>query len=121
MALDDAAGLRRFALETEEPLRIASEYVNIADKYARDNHLGHYRVIPTWCATEAFPPEDADVLIENTETGRTIARHNLKIIDTLFESTGCLIGNKNREQNSRKTGLINDIIKRLRAAAGVTE
>ena len=78
----------------EEPFRIASEYVNIADKYARDNHLGHYRVIPTWGATEAFLPEDADLLIENTETGRTIARHNLKIIDTLFESTGCLIGNK---------------------------
>ena len=75
------------------PVRIASEYVNMADRYARDNRLGRYRVIPTWGATEAFLPEDADLLIENTETGRTIARHNLKIIDTLFESTACLIGN----------------------------
>jgi len=76
-------------------LRIASEYTNIADKYARDNHLSPYKVIPSWGATEAFLPEDADVLIENTETGSTLRKNNLKIIETLFESTGCLIGNSN--------------------------
>ena len=121
LAVDDTAGLRRFAMENEEPLRIASEYVNIADKYARDNHLGHYRVIPTWGATEAFLPEDADLLIENTETGRTIARHNLKIIDTLFESTGCIIGNKNNKNDNRKTKIIKDIVKRLGDAIEVPE
>ncbi|MFO8009310.1 MAG: ATP phosphoribosyltransferase [Dehalococcoidia bacterium] len=74
-------------------LRIASEYMNIADKYARDNHLSPYKVIPSWGATEAFLPEDADVLIENTETGNTIRKNNLKIIEQLFTSSGCLIGN----------------------------
>jgi ATP phosphoribosyltransferase len=82
--------------------RIAAEYVNIADNYARINHLGDYRVVPTWGATEAFLPEDADVLIENTETGSTIARHNLKIIGTLFESTACLIGSKRKVENPLK-------------------
>jgi ATP phosphoribosyltransferase len=82
--------------------RIAAEYVNIADNYARVNHLGDYRVVPTWGATEAFLPEDADVLIENTETGSTIARHNLKIIETLFESTACLIGSKRETESSLK-------------------
>jgi ATP phosphoribosyltransferase len=65
--------------------------VNIADKYARDNRLGMYRIVPTWGATESFLPDDADLLIENTETGGTLKRHNLRIIDTLFESTACLI------------------------------
>jgi len=92
---------------------VASEYVNIADKYARDNHLGSYRVVPTWGATEAFLPEDADLLIENTETGRTIARHNLKIIDTLFESTACLIGSRRRVANVVKREKINSIIQAL--------
>ena len=73
-------------------LRIASEYVNIADRYARENHLSPCRLIPTWGATEAFLPEDADLLIENTQTGRTLAQHGLRIIDTLFESSACLIG-----------------------------
>jgi len=98
------------------PIRVASEYVNIADKCARDNHLGVYRVIPTWGASEAFLPEDADLLIENTETGRTIARHNLKIIDTLFESTACLIGNKDSVSSSAKGERIKSIAETLRAA-----
>ncbi len=75
-------------------LRIASEYVNIADRYARENHLSPCRLIPTWGATEAFLPEDADLLIENTQTGRTLAQHGLRIIDTLFESSACVIGRK---------------------------
>ena len=87
------------------PLKVASEYINLADKYLRDNHINPYKLIPTWGASEAFLPEDADVLIENTETGSTIAKHNLKIIDTLFESCACLIGNsaslKRRDKRER--------------------
>jgi ATP phosphoribosyltransferase len=90
--------------------------VNIADKYARDNHLGMYRVVPTWGASEAFLPEDADLLIENTETGRTLAKHNLRIIDTLFESTACLIGGRNRVVSSSKDERIKSIIEALRIA-----
>ena len=95
---------------------MASEYVNIADKYARDNHLGLYRVVPTWGASEAFLPDDADLLIENTQTGQTIARHNLKIIDTLFDSTACLIGSRNGVYNSTKGKRIKSIIETLRTA-----
>ena len=110
---DDSDGLRRLSSESNLPYRVASEYINIADKYARTNHLGMYRVIPTWGATEAFLPEDADLLIENTETGQTIARHNLKIIDTLFTSTACLIGNTISAASSVKGGRMQSIIKTL--------
>jgi len=108
-----AADLINLSAGRTAPLRVASEYINIADKYARDNHLGSYRVVPTWGATEAFLPEDADLLIENTETGGTIARHNLKIIDTLFESTACLIGSRRRVTNTVKRERIDAIIRAL--------
>ncbi len=114
LSVVDVYGLRQFSAERQVSLRIASEYVNIADKYARDNHLGPYRVIPTWGASEAFLPEDADLLIENTETGRTIARHNLKIIDTLFTSTACLIGNTSNVVSSSKGERIKSITETLR-------
>jgi ATP phosphoribosyltransferase len=114
----DTDGLRQYIADRGEAFRLASEYVNIADKYARDNHLGYYRVIPTWGATEAFLPEDADLLIENTETGRTIARHNLKIIDTLFESTACLIGNNAAVSDPVKNGRISTLVKKLKTAIG---
>jgi ATP phosphoribosyltransferase len=87
--LRSAVGAGRF-----QPLRVAAEYVNIMDRYLWDNHLSPSRLIPTWGASEAFLPEDADLLIENTETGQTLARHRLGIIDTLFESTACVIGRK---------------------------
>jgi ATP phosphoribosyltransferase len=74
-------------------------------------------VVPTWGASEAFVPEDADLLIENTQTGRTLARHNLKVIDTLFESTACLIGSTHRVSSSVKRERIKSIIETLRMAA----
>ena len=98
-------------------IRVASEYVNIADKYARDKHLERYKVIPTWGASEAFLPEDADLLIENTETGETLDRHNLKIIDTLFQSSACLIGNKNTLSQPLKKDRIEHIIKVMEKTA----
>jgi len=73
-------------------------------------------VIPTWGASEAFLPEDADLLIENTETGRTIARHNLKIIDTLFGSTACLVGNTDGVAGSGKAERMKSFTERLRIA-----
>ena len=105
LPIEDVEQLRQQMGGILPMVRVASEYVNIADKYARDNHLGHYKVIPTWGASEAFLPEDADLLIENTETGRTLKKHKLRVIDTLFESTACLISN---------TGALSDRSKRRR-------
>ncbi len=102
-------------LNRDSALRVASEYTNIADKYAHDNHLTPCKIIPTWGASEAFLPEDADVLIENTETGSTIAKHNLKIIDTLFESCACLIGNSKalaRRDKREKTSHLIEAMRR---------
>ncbi len=114
--VENIAGLKQYYSGRAAPVRVAAEYTNIADKFARDNHLGVYKVIPTWGATEAFLPEDADLLIENTETGGTIARHNLKIIGTLFESTARLIGNKDSIASLAKTKRIKAIVETLRAA-----
>jgi ATP phosphoribosyltransferase len=110
LPVNDIAGLRELAAARGWRLRLASEYTRIADKYARDNHLGVYRIIPTWGATEAFLPDDADILIENTETGSTLKRHNLKIIETLFESTACLIGNRDSLSSTKAA--------RIRSIAG---
>jgi ATP phosphoribosyltransferase len=95
-------------------LKVASEYVNIADKYLRDSHVWRYKLIPTWGASEALLPEDADLLIENTETGKTLAQNNLKIIDTLFQSSACLIGNKSSLESPDKKEYILPIVEKIR-------
>jgi ATP phosphoribosyltransferase len=115
----DIAELKQHAFQNNKRIRVASEYVSIADKYARDNHLGMYRIVPTWGATESFLPDDADLLIENTETGGTLKRHNLRIIDTLFESTACLIANKDA-LNSAKSAKIRSFADILKNAVEVS-
>jgi ATP phosphoribosyltransferase len=97
-------------------VRVASEYINIADKYLRDNHISPYKLIPTWGASEAFLPEDADMLIDNTQTGETLKQHQLKIIDILFQSTACLIANENSLQLPEKKEKIEYLCDKLYAA-----
>ncbi len=97
------------------PLKVASEYINIADKYLRDNHISPYKLIPTWGASEAFLPEDADMIIDNVQTGKTIEQHKLKILDVLFRSSACLIANKKSLASSDKKEKIKFLTQKLRA------
>jgi ATP phosphoribosyltransferase len=96
-------------------LKVASEYINIADKYLRDNHISPYKLIPTWGASEAFLPDDADVLIDNAQTGKTLEQHKLKIVDVLFRSSACLIANKDSLKSSNKREKIDFLTQKLRA------
>lgn len=96
------------------PLKVASEYTNIADRYLRDNYINPYKLIPTWGASEAFLPEDADMLIDNTQTGKTIQQHKLKILDVLFQSSACLIANKNSLASSHKKEKMKFLTQKLR-------
>ena len=75
-------------------VRVASEYPGVADHFARTRHVGRYRVIPISGASEGFVPEDADLLIEGSETGKTLAANRLKAVERLFESTTCLIAGR---------------------------
>jgi ATP phosphoribosyltransferase len=98
-------------------IRVASEFPGIADAYARSRHLGRYRVIPIAGASEGFVPEDAEILIEGTETGRTLAENRLKLIDHLFRSTTCLIAGRERELSSRQRRLFDQVVAALQSAA----
>lgn len=97
-------------------IRVASEYVALADRYARDRHLGRYRVIPINGASEGFVPEDADVLIEGSETGTTMRANRLRMLDVIMVSTNCIIGH--REAPTGAVGELRaELVRRLVAAA----
>ncbi len=97
------------SLEPARYFRIASEYTYIADDYAREHKLHKYSIIMTYGATESLIPEDAEMIIENTETGGTLQKNSLRIIDTLFESEGCLIANKASIASKDKGKIIKSI------------
>lgn len=97
-------------------IRVASEFPAIADHYGRLNHFWRYQVIPIAGASEGFVAEDADVLIEGVETGRTLAANRLKAIDRFFRSTTCLLASKRRPGGARGK-LLSRLIERFQKAA----
>lgn len=73
--------------------RVATEYPNLTASFFQ--RLG----IPvdiqfSYGATEAKVPELTDVVVDLTETGSTLRKNGLKIIDVMLESTSELIANK---------------------------
>ena len=102
--------------DPRRPIRVASEYVPLADHYARARHLGRYRVIPISGASEGFVPEDAEILIEGSETGSTLRANGLRMIDVVMESTNCAIGSAARPPGARGE-LRDELVGRLRAGA----
>ncbi len=105
--------------DPDRPIRVASEYAALADEYARTRHLGRYQVIPISGASEGFVPEDAEILIEGTETGSTLRANRLRMIDVTMESTNCAIGAPERPAG-RRGELRDEIVDRLARAAEET-
>lgn len=88
---------------------VATEYINLARQYL-DNQGLDYQLIRSYGATEVFPPEDADMVIDNTSTGTTIKANRLKIIDTVYRSSTQFIANKQTLKNPAKRAIIDDIL-----------
>ena len=113
-------------------LRISTEYLTLSVNYLKENKT--YKklygdiiplVITPWRiwgenekvkiflsfgATEAKPPEEVDVIIDNTSTGTTIKANNLKIVEIIDTSTAVLIANKNALKDDWKREKIKDIL-----------
>lgn len=97
------------------PVRIASEYPALAENFARDNHLLHTAIIPINGASEGFVPEDADILVEGSETGTSLRANGLKMLDPFLESTNCLIASAHPATSAVR--LVDELIERFRIAA----
>ncbi|MBN1192397.1 MAG: ATP phosphoribosyltransferase [Coriobacteriia bacterium] len=115
--VDSTEELRHYLAQSGgRSLRVASEYTNIADRYLRENHIGWYKVMPTWGASEAFLPDDADLLVDNTQTGKTLVDNGLKIIEVILRSSACLIANVESLDDPAKRERIDGLATRLAGA-----
>jgi ATP phosphoribosyltransferase len=76
-----------------EGKRIATEVVNLSRRYLR-SHGVKAKVEFSWGATEVKPPILADAIIDVTETGSSLRANDLRIVDTVVESTPRFIGNR---------------------------
>jgi len=73
--------------------KVATELVNVTRKYFK-KHKVKADVEFSWGATEVKTKMGIDAIVELTETGSSLRANDLKIIDTVCESTTQFIANK---------------------------
>ncbi len=70
----------------DRPLVVASEYRRLTQDWIARKGLTA-TLLHTYGATEVFPPEDADCIVDNTATGATLVANGLRIIDEVMRSS----------------------------------
>ena len=65
---------------------MASEYARLTGAWIERSGIDA-RFVRSYGATEVFPPEDADLIVDNTATGATLVANGLAIVDTLLTSS----------------------------------
>jgi len=89
-------------------LVVATEYVNLAQQWLKSSGY-QYRILRTYGATEVFPPDDADMIIDNTSSGQTLKDNGLRIIATLLESSTRFVASKDAIANAEKKRRIDEL------------
>lgn len=89
-----AAAEPRFLEDGRPPARpfvVASEYERLTTLWLERQGLTA-TVVRSYGATEVFPPEDADCIVDNTATGATLRANGLAIFDEVMASSTRLYG-----------------------------
>jgi ATP phosphoribosyltransferase len=89
-------------------LIVASEYKNLTRRFIERNNLNAI-FVQTFGATEALPPEDADVIVDNTSTGTTLKHNRLIIVEELMRSTTRFICNKQALEDPMKRKMLEEM------------
>ena len=84
---------------------IATEYQNLSRKWIEDKKIDG-TIFRTWGTSEGFVQDNenslAQILIDNTSTGSSLRANNLKIVDTLMESSTRMYASKEALKNPEK-------------------
>ncbi|MDR2951750.1 MAG: ATP phosphoribosyltransferase [Treponema sp.] len=95
-------------------LVVATEYVKLAEAWLKSSNYD-YRILRTYGTTEVFPPDDADMIVDNTASGQTLKDNGLKIIGTLLESSTRFVVSRAALANAQKRGRIEELAMLFRA------
>jgi len=95
-------------------LVVATEYVNLAESWLKSSGF-EYRILRTYGATEVFPPDDADMIIDNTSSGQTLRDNGLRIIGTILESSTRFVASRSALADPEKRRRIEELAMLFRA------
>ena len=91
------------------PLVVASEYERLTRRWIEER-APEARFLRSYGATEVLPPEDADLIIDNTATGSTLEANGLEIVDEIMPSSTCLYASPRTLEDVAKRERIDDLV-----------
>jgi ATP phosphoribosyltransferase len=100
--------------------RIATELVGFTKRYLKARNI-KAEIDFSWGATEVKPPHLADAIVELTETGNSLRANNLRIIETILQSSTRFIANKKIWQDKWKRQKMENIVMLLQGALAAEE
>jgi len=96
-----------------EGKRIATEAVNITQEYLDKKNV-NAKIEFSWGATEIKARGLVDAIVDVTETGSSLKANNLRVVDTILESTTRLIANKKSWENPWKQKKLKELMMLLK-------
>ncbi len=90
-------------------LVVASEYTRITHRWIASQPIDAV-FVRSYGATEVFPPEDADLIVDNTATGSTLRANGLAIVDTLMRSSTRLYASRPALDDPARRAPIEDLV-----------
>ena len=118
VAVPNESPIRR--IEDLQGKRVATELVQYTRRYLKERGI-EALVEFSWGATEVKPPRLADAIVELTETGSSLRANNLRIVETILESTTVLIANRDSWKDPWKRRKIENIAMLLKGALAAQE
>ncbi|MCU0659134.1 MAG: ATP phosphoribosyltransferase [Polyangiaceae bacterium] len=96
------------------PITVATEYVHLTRRWM-EAHGVQGSVLRSYGATEVFPPEDADCIVDNSATGSTLRANGLEIVAEVMRSSTRLYANPAALEDPAKRARIEDLVLLLRS------
>ncbi len=95
-------------------LVVASELGRLATRWIEERRLDA-TLVRSYGATEVFPPEDADVIVDISATGETLAANGLVVVDELMSSSTRLYASTNAVSSPTKKEAIDGLVVSLKS------
>jgi ATP phosphoribosyltransferase len=95
-------------------LVIATEYVELTRRWIAASGIDA-TLLRSYGATEVFPPEDADLIVDNSASGDTLAANGLEVVDELMRSSTRLYANPAALDEPAKRARIDELVLLVRS------
>jgi ATP phosphoribosyltransferase len=103
------------AADLPDGVRISTEFPSLTRRFL-GSHGVKAIVVPSYGATEAKVPDIVDAIVDLTETGSSLRRNGLRVLDTVLTSFTELVANQEAYEDQAKRAAMEDIALLLRGA-----